>query len=156
MCGRQNLRFVSGGHEPLTSQITTGSGTPLTPIYFSPLARTGIIGATRPSLTGESLEPTTDGSYVNPLAFAAPASGEWGTAPRNAFNGPAPFSMNGSVARTFRIGERMNMDWRIDATNLLNRVTFSGVNAQINSPQFGLANRTNDMRRLRTSVNFRF
>ena len=64
--------------------------------------------------------------------------------------------MNASVARTFRIGERINMDWRIDATNVLNRVTFSGVNTQITSPQFGLPNRTNDMRRLRTSFRFRF
>ncbi len=137
------------------SQITTGTGTPLTPIYFAPLARTGIIGATRPSLTGESLD-RVDNYYVNPLAFAPPAPGEWGTAPRNAFVGPAQFSMNASMARTFRVGERISMDWRLDATNVLNRVTFSGVNTQINSTLFGLANRTNDMRRLRTSFRFRF
>ena len=140
----------------VTSQITTGSGTPVTPIYFSPVGRTGIIGATRPSLTGQSLDPTADNSYVNQAAFAAPASGEWGTAPRNAFTGPAQFSMNASLARTFRVGERFNLDWRVDATNVLNRVTFTGVTTQINSPQFGLANRTNDMRRIRTSVNVRF
>ena len=41
-----------------TSQLTTGSGLPLTPTYFSPVGATGIIGASRPSLTGTSLEPT--------------------------------------------------------------------------------------------------
>ena len=139
-----------------TSQITTGSGTPLTPIFFSPLAGTGIIGGTRPSLTGESADPTIDNSYANPLAFTVPASGEWGNAARNSITGPAQFSMNGSVTRTFRVGERMNLDWRLDATNMLNRVTFAGVYTQINSPQFGLPNRTNDMRRLRTSFRLRF
>jgi hypothetical protein len=140
----------------ITSQITTGSGTPVTPIYFAPFAGTGITGATRPSLTGESIDPTSDDSYANRAAFVAPAAGEWGTAPRNAITGPSQFSMNGSVTRTFRIGERINFDWRVDATNLLNRVTFNGIYNQINSPQFGLPNRTTDMRRLRTSVRFRF
>lgn len=140
----------------LTSQITTGSGTPVTPIYFTPFAGTGITGGTRPSLTGESITPTDDDSYANAAAFVAPAAGEWGTAPRNAITGPSQFSMNGSVMRTFRIGERINLDWRVDATNLLNRVTFNGIYSQINSPQFGLPNRTADMRRLRTSFRFRF
>ena len=139
-----------------TSQVTTGSGLPLTPTYFSPVGATGIIGASRPRLTGTSPEPITDGTYANPEAFAAPAVGEWGNASRNSITGPSQFSMNASVARTFRVGERVNMDWRIDATNVLNRVTFAGVNTQIISPQFGLPNRTNDMRRLRTSFRFRF
>jgi|SoiMethySBSTD1v2_1073268.scaffolds.fasta_scaffold00533_17 carboxypeptidase family protein len=139
-----------------TAQLTTGSGLPLTPTYFSPLIGTGIIGATRPSLTGESIEPTADGSYANPGAFTTPAAGEWGTAVRNSIDGPAQFSMNASVARTFRLNERINMDWRLDATNVLNRVTFNGIYTQINSPQFGFPNRTNDMRRLRTTMRLRF
>lgn len=64
--------------------------------------------------------------------------------------------MNASVARTFRVGERVNMDFRIDATNVLNRVTFNGVYTQINGLNFGLPSTTNDMRRLRTLVRFRF
>ena len=139
-----------------TSQITTGSGNPITPTIFAPVGASGIIGATRPSLTGAPLESSEDGRYVNPEAFTAAAPGQWGAASRNLFNGPAPFSMNASVARTFRIGERMNMDYRIDATNVLNRVTFSGINTTFTSPEFGFANRTNDMRRIRMSFRFRF
>ena len=48
------------------------------------------------------------------------------------------------------------MDWRIDATNILNRVTFSSVNALVGSPQFGLPNGTNQMRRVQTSLRMRF
>jgi hypothetical protein len=140
----------------VTTQLTTGSGTPLTPTYFSALGGTGITGSTRPSLTGASLDPTQPDSYANAAAFAPPAPGEWGTAPRNAFDGPSQFSMNASVLRTFRVSERMSLDWRLDATNVLNRVTYASVNTLINSPQFGLPNRTNDMRKLRTSFRFRF
>jgi trimeric autotransporter adhesin len=139
-----------------TTQVTTGSGLPLTPNYFSPLAGTGITGAIRPSLTGEAIDPEADGSYANKAAFVAPAPGEWGTAARNSISGPAQFSMNASVARTFRVNERLNLDWRLDATNVLNRVTFNGIYTQINSPQFGFPNRTNDMRRLRTTMRLRF
>ena len=139
-----------------TSQITTGSGTPVTPTYFSALGGTGITGSIRPSLTGEPFKSSDDTRYANPDAFIAPAPGEWGTAPRNAFNGPSQFSMNASVARTFRIGERINMDYGITATNVLNRVTFSGINPQITSSQFGYANRSNDMRRIRMNFRFRF
>jgi hypothetical protein len=139
-----------------TSQITTGSGLPLTPTYLSPLQGTGISGSTRPSLTGEPLKPSGDDVYANHSAFTVPAAGEWGNAPRNVLSGPAQFSMNASVARTFRVGEKVNMDWRIDATNVLNRVTWAGVNTLITSPQFGYPNRSNDMRRLRTSFRFRF
>lgn len=139
-----------------TSQLTAGSGTPLTPTLFSPLRGTGIIGATRPSLTGAPLTPADDETYANAAAFTTPAPGEWGDAPRNLISGPSQFSMNASVARTFRVGERINMDFRIDAINVLNRVTWAGVNTLINSSQFGLPNRTNDMRKIRTSLRFRF
>ena len=61
-----------------------------------------------------------------------------------------------SVARTFRIGNRLNLDWRIDATNVLNRVTYGSVNTLITSPQFGLPNRANDMRKFRSSIRVRF
>ena len=139
-----------------TSQLTTGSGTPLTPFFFSPVRGTGIIGGTRPSLTGAAVDDAPDGYYLNPEAFTAPAAGTWGNAARNSITGPAQFSMNAAVARTFRMGDRLNLDWRIEALNVLNRVTYASVDTLVTSPIFGLPNRTNDMRRLRSSVRVRF
>ena len=48
------------------------------------------------------------------------------------------------------------MDWRLDATNVLNRVTYASVNTIVGSPQFGLPNRANAMRKLQTSLRVRF
>jgi hypothetical protein len=140
----------------ITGQLTTGSGTPLTPIFFSPTGRTGIIGGTRPSLTGAPIDQAPAGSYANPDAFTAPAPGEWGTAARNSITGPALYSFNAAIARTFRLKDRYTIDWRIDAMNVLNRVTYTSVNTQINSPQFGLPSRNNDMRKLRSSIRVGF
>ena len=139
----------------LTTRFSTGSGLPVTPVYFAPVGGTGVIGSLRPDLTGIAAD-ALDGAYANRDAFAAPAPGHWGNAPRNSITGPRTFSVDASVARTFRVNNRLSLDWRIDATNVLNRVTYSGINALITSPQFGLANRANEMRKIRTSLRMRF
>ncbi len=110
---------------------------PFTPVYLAPVPGTGIVGSLRPSLTGASTAPPP-GYYLNPAAYAAPAPGEFGDTPRNSMSGPAQFSLDLSVARTFQLTPRLTLDWRIDATNVLNRETFTGVNAVFGGPQFGL------------------
>ncbi len=138
------------------SQLTVGSGLPLTPVYLSPVSGTGVAGSIRPRLTGLNVEERREGYYLNPAAYAAPASGQWGDTQRNSITGPAQFGLNAAVGRTFRFGDRLNLDWRIDATNVLNRVTYSGVNMIVGSPQFGLPNLANQMRRLQSSLRLRF
>jgi hypothetical protein len=138
-----------------TANLITGSGLPLTPVFFAPVAGTGVIGALRPDLTGIAKEPSS-GAYANAAAFRPPAPGQWGNAPRNSITGPATFTLNAGVARTFRMNTRVTVDWRIDATNVMNRVTYGGVVTSITSPQFGLPNRVNDMRKLRSSIRVRF
>ena len=139
-----------------TSQLSVGSGLPSTPLYLTSLAGTGLTGAVRASYTGAPIDATPPGYYVNPSAFTAPAAGQWGTAGRNSITGPAQFSLNTGITRTFLLSNRWSMDWRIDATNILNRVTYSGINTIVGSPQFGLPNRANAMRKLLSSVRVRF
>jgi len=140
----------------LTSQLTAGSGQPLTPVYLAAVPGTGITGTIRPDLTGAPIDPSADGFYLNPAAFAVPAPGRWGTAGRNSVTGPAQFSLNAGITRTFPWGDRLNLDWRIDATNVLNRVTYTGVYTLFNSPEFGLASRANTMRKVQTTLRLRF
>ena len=139
------------------TQLTTGSGLPLTPVYPRARARHRLhrhaAAAARPARQWTTLP---DGTYLNPAAYTAPAPGQWGNAGRNSVTGPAQFRLNAAVGRTFRWGNRFNIDWRIDATNVLNRVTYSGVNTFVGSPQFGLPNRANQMRRLQSSLRVRF
>ena len=139
----------------ITSQLTTGSGLPLTPIYLTSVSGTGVTGTLRPDVVG-AVAATADGYYLNPSAFAAPARGTWGNAGRNSITGPAQFSLNGGVARTFTLSNRLSLDWRIDATNLLNRVTYSSVNTIFDNPQFGLPSGANTMRQLKTTMRLRF
>jgi hypothetical protein len=140
----------------VASQLTAGSGPPLTPVYLTSVRGTGFTGTIRAGLTGAPVSEVPDGFYLNPAAYGAPAAGRWGVTGRNSVTGPMQFSLNSSVSRTFLLGDRLNLDWRIDAVNVLNRVTYASVNAIVGSPQFGLPNRANSMRKLQTSVRLRF
>jgi hypothetical protein len=139
----------------ITSQLNAGSGLPLTPVLFRAVAGTGFVGV-RPDLTGVALTPAASGAYVNPAAFAAPASGTWGNAGRNSIRGPATFSLDMTVARAFRLTQRMTLEWRVAATNALNRVTFGSIGTVIGSPQFGLPTSANAMRRIQTTFRLSF
>ena len=139
----------------LSGNMTTGSGLPLTPYYLAAVPGTGYTGAIRASLTGVSTNAPA-GYYLNPAAYTAPAAGEWGNAGRNSARGPKQFVVNAGITRTFPWGSRVNLDYRIDATNVLNSVTFSSVNTLIGNQQFGLPSAANEMRRIQTSLRMRW
>ena len=139
----------------LTSQLTAGSGLPLTPVHLTSVVGTGVTGTIRASVTGAPAD-APEGFYVNPAAYTAPASGQWGNAGRNSIIGPRLFSLDAGVGRTFLRGDRLNLDWRMNATNILNRVTYAAVNAIVGSSQFGLPTIANPMRKVQTSLRVRF
>jgi hypothetical protein len=140
----------------ITGQLNVGSGLPLTPVYLGSLAGTGVVGAIRADYTGAPIDAAPEGYYLNPAAFAPPATGRWGTVPRNSITGPSQFSFNMGLARTMLWGNRLTFEWHLDATNILNRVTYTGVNTIVGSPQFGLPNRANQMRKVQTNLRMRF
>ncbi len=59
-------------------------------------------------------------------------------------------------ARTFRLSDRLNADFRLDATNALNHVTFPAWNVTATSAQFGLPTIANPMRTVRATLRVRF
>jgi hypothetical protein len=138
----------------LLTQMNWGSGKPLTPIY--PVAVSGIVGVVRPDLTGEPVNRPTDGRRLNPSAYRAPAAGRWGAAGRNSITGPPQFNLDASLGRGFRLNDRFNLEFRLDATNVLNHVTFPAWNTMVTSTQFGLADRANAMRKLQANLRVGF
>jgi hypothetical protein len=140
----------------LQTQITAASGLPETPVYLEAVQGTGVTGSIRPEYTGAALYAAPPSLYVNPAAFTAPIPGAWGNAGRNAITGPAQFTLNASMGRTFRLNDRFNLDLRVDSTNALNRVNFTVWNTIVNSSQFGFPAGANAMRSLQTSLRVRF
>jgi len=76
-------------------------------------------------------------SYLNQAAFAnicasastpvttCPALGTYGNVGRNSVNGPMFFQFDSQLSRIFPIGEKLNLDLRLEAFNVLNHPTFS-------------------------------
>jgi hypothetical protein len=138
------------------SNITAGSGLPLTPISGAATRGTAFTGSIRPDYTGADLYSPPAGLNLNPLAVAAPRTGQWGNAGRNSITGPGTFFLNASMARTFRFTDRVNADFRLDATNALNHVTYPSWNVVASSAQFGLPSTANQMRNLQATMRVRF
>ena len=140
----------------VSSQITVGSGLPQTPVYLAPVPGTAFTGVLRPDSTGAPLYAAPAGLFLNPAAYAPPAAGQWGNAARSSIEGPATLQMNSSLTRTFQVKDRYSLDFRIDASNLLNHVTYRAWNTVVNSANFGLPSAANAMRSVQTSVRLRF
>lgn len=140
----------------VSSQFTLGSGLPESPVYLAATPGTGVTGSIRPDATGASIYSAPSGLHLNPAAYAAPLAGQWGTAGRNSITGPDEFGWNLSMGRTFRLDSRFNLDFRIDATNFLNHVTFTTWDTTIDSAQFGLPIAANAMRSMQATLRLRF
>ena len=140
----------------VTAQLTAGDGLPLTPVYLTNVTGTAVTGTVRPDYTGAPVREAPAGLFLNPAAYTAPAPGQWGDAGRDSIVGPTIFSLNASIGRTFRLGSRLFADWQMNATNVLNNVTYTSWNTTVTSPLFGLPNQANTMRKLQTSVRVRF
>jgi hypothetical protein len=140
----------------VSSQINAGSGFPLTPVILTPVKGTGMTGSIRPDRTGASLYAAPPGLFVNPEAYAPPASGRWGNAGRNSIIGPAQFALNASIGRTFRVKDRLALDLRVDSSNAINHVTYPSWNTMFGSSQFGLPATANPMRAVQTTLRARF
>lgn len=138
------------------TQITVGSGFPETPIYLAATPGTGVTGSLRPEYTGAPLYAAPPGLALNPSAYAVPPPGQWGSAGRYSITGPAQFSLNASIGRTFRLRGKYHLDFRVDSTNALNHPVFTSWITAINSAQFGLPAAANPMRSLQTTLRLRF
>jgi hypothetical protein len=139
----------------IMTTMAVASGAPLTPTVLNrALGGTGITGPLRAYYTGAPV--FLDDGVLSPAAFIAPAPGTYGNAGRNIITGPNMFSLNASANRTIRLGERRNMDLRVDARNVLNHAYFNSWNTTVGSTQYGLLQSPGAMRSLTVTMRLRF
>jgi hypothetical protein len=142
----------------LTGSITAETGLPLTAMLLgnqADIAGTGNIGSGRASATGEDLASTS--GFFNPGAFTTPLPGQYGNAGRNTIPGPGLVSLNLGFGRSFQFGEsRRRLEFRAEATNVLNHVNYTSYNTVVNATNFGLPVAAGNMRQLSAVIRFRF
>jgi hypothetical protein len=101
----------------------------------------------RPNQIGNPLLPggrgrtATIAEYINAAAFAqvpvGTATGQ-GDAPFDSIYSQHSFNTDLSAFKTFPLFEHVDLQFRAEAFNLFNNVTFYGSNAVLNSPSFGV------------------
>jgi hypothetical protein len=146
----------------LEGALSESTGLPETPIYPVDLPPTGYSSIIRPSLTGGPIYTSSGIAHLNASAYEAPLPGQWGTAGRDSITGPNQFSLDNSLARTFRPHGKTYLDLSVSATNVLNHPEFTNWNtvwsnaALSNAQQFGRPVGVSAMRKLQTTLRLRF
>src|SRR5262249_50167473 len=64
------------------------------------------------------------GHYFDRNAFVLPAAGTFGNVARGALRGPGFFNVNTSFFKRIPLKERLNMQFRVEAFNVLNHANF--------------------------------
>jgi hypothetical protein len=92
----------------------------------------------RPDLLRDpKLENPTAQRWFDTAAFAIPPRGSFGNAGRNILDGPAFQSINVSLVKDTHLTESVNVQFRAEAFNLLNRPNLGLPDVFVGSPTFG-------------------
>jgi hypothetical protein len=94
-------------------------------------------------------------NYLNPNAFAQPASGTLGNVRRNSVEGPGTRVFDAALARIFRVGSRQ-FEARIEAFNAFNWTRWGAPVTTLNSPTFGQILSADDPRIMQFAVKYTF
>ncbi len=125
------LRSILGSWE-LTSTVVARTGFPINVTVDRSASDVpdGNNTDQRPDLVrGVSLTPprgATIGEWINPAAFAVPAAGTFGNAPRDVARGPGAWQIDMGVGKHLVLTERARLEFRAEFFNIFNH------------PQYGL------------------
>jgi hypothetical protein len=124
----------------LASIVTLQSGFPLTPqLSYNPSNNGDTRNPVRPFLNPDFKGPVVLGKpnqWFNPAAFIAPPanSGFYGNAGRSSVPGPGLATWDFSVLKNTAIHERLQLQFRLEIFNLLNRANFNTPNLIVFTP----------------------
>ena len=110
-----------------------------------------------PELEGGRPREEAIEAWFNIAAFANPAAGADGTAGRNILDGPGYRAVDLGLFRDFGLGGRTMVQFRLEATNVLNIVNLQNPGTNLNAPAtFGKIRSARDMRRIQLGARFSF
>jgi hypothetical protein len=100
----------------------------------------------RPDLVpGVSVTPAggkSIGEWINTAAFAVPAAGTFGDAPRNNVRGPGAWQIDFGVAKSIPLSERAHLEFRSEFFNIFNHPQYGLPQATFAVPGFGSITQT--------------
>jgi hypothetical protein len=97
-----------------------------------------------------------DGTWFDTTAFARITAARFGNVGRNTMRGPGVINADLSLYRTFKLTEKLDMQFRAESFNITNTPHFALPDADANSSNFGKILSTNSGSALGQSREFRF
>jgi hypothetical protein len=145
----------------LSGSFTFATGTYLTPTYSANQAEASAANTFTQRPDRVFSQPIKGsgrvGEWFNSAAFAAPATGAYGTASQGSIEGPGIVQVNAALSRTFALGETRSLEARVTANNVFNTVQYSGVDVDLSSGNtFGRITSAAGMRTLQVQARYRF
>ncbi|MBS1854114.1 MAG: TonB-dependent receptor [Acidobacteria bacterium] len=143
-------RMIGGWQ--LNTIVTMETGTPFT-VTAPDVSQTGGSHASRANCTGDPYSGATSdrsqfvgsgatGFFLNPAAFAIPATGTFGTCAPRAFHGPGIQDVDLSLFKRFPIRESWNVEFRTEFFNAWNHANFNNPNASVAASALGSFGKT--------------
>jgi hypothetical protein len=152
------LEAIVGGWQ-LGGITTWRAGFPINPSAGENRANTNI-GNDRPDASGQSqgVDHATTERWFNTAAFIRGPIYQFGNAGRNSVLGPAGFSIDSTLQKTFRMPkEGHELQFRWEAYNALNHPVWGFPNTSLTSPNFGrITSTTTSMRQMQFALKYVF
>ncbi|MGH9627249.1 MAG: TonB-dependent receptor domain-containing protein, partial [Bryobacteraceae bacterium] len=132
--GGWQLSTVNSYNSGTRLSVTTNNNLP----FFNGGLRPNIVSSDiRSDVSMSDFDPAAD-VYLNRAAFANPAPGEFGSAPRYLnLRGPTRLAESFGVMKDTKIGERFTHQFRMEIQNPFNRVVFGNPETSFASDNFG-------------------
>lgn len=125
---------VLGGWQ-LSGIMIRQSGTVFTPVMGTANNSGSLAGSWYPNRIGSGvLDNPTNARWFDTAAFTTPAQYTFGNSGRDILRGPKWFTLDASMGKSFnfaRLHEGMRLNFRMDATNILNHAVFGLPNSNI-------------------------
>jgi hypothetical protein len=112
--------------------------------------------ATRPDSLGHPGKVGKVSEWFDTANYAQPGYGFYGTASPGSIRGPAEFTGNTALYKTFPIKEKVNIQFRAEAFNIANHPSYSAVSTNFGAGNFGAVTSALDPRILEFALRVSF
>jgi hypothetical protein len=133
-------RFLGGWELAGLASARTGLPVNITMTRKASTLPDGNASGQRPNyVPGQSIYASNQSitNWFNPAAFSTPAPGTWGNLGRYIASGPGDYEIDSSLQKRFKVTERLGINLRASAFNLLNHPQYKTPSGNLSSSGFG-------------------
>ena len=149
------LRAVASGWR-LSPIVRIMSGASLAVTTSSDIALNGLGGQRVNQRLEDVYGDKTVRNFLNPAAFALPATGTLGNVGVGSIAGPGAWQFDAALSRTFPVGEGKRLEFRAEAFNVTNSLRMNDPDTVLNSATFGQVISAQDPRIMQFALKYFF